>query len=327
MKARSPHVGWLSAPRPTIGVEIAPRRVVAVSLGRAPDGPVVSGWAIEPLPEAAVAPALTGANIPDRALVVDALKRAFAKLDERPRRIALVLPDTVAKVSLVRFEQVPARVEDLSQLIRLQVRKTAPFRIEEAQVAYAPASPIGDGGREFLVALARREVIEEYENACAAAGAHAGVVDLASLNLINAVLAGGRTPRAGDATAPTGDWLLVHVTPDYSSLAIVRGEDLIFFRNRTAEADGSLADLVHQTAMYYEDRLGGGGFTHVYLVGTTDAGDAEAVRRSLEERLATRVEAVDPRVAAALRDRITATPGLLDALAPSIGLLLREQAA
>jgi type IV pilus assembly protein PilM len=301
--------------------------VVAVSLGRTPDGPVVSSYAIEPLPEGAVAAALTGVNIPDRALLVDALKRAFAKLDERPRRIALVLPDTVAKVSLVRFEQVPARAEDLAQLIRLQVRKTAPFRIEEAQVAYTPASPIADGGREFLVALARREVIEEYENACAAAGAHAGIVDLASLNLVNAVLAAGQGRRAGDASAPTGDWLLVHVTPDYSSLAIVRGADLIFFRNRTAEADGSLADLVHQTAMYYEDRLGGGGFTRVYLAGTATAGDAEAVRRSLEERLATRVETVDPRTVAALRDRITAAPDLLDALAPSIGLVLREQAA
>ena len=52
--------------------------------------------------------------------------------------------------------------------------------------------------------------------ACADAGAAAGLVDLASLNLINAALAVG---RADDAP---GDWLVVHVAPDYATLAIVR---------------------------------------------------------------------------------------------------------
>ena len=53
----------------------------------------------------------------------------------RPRRIGLVVPDLVAKVSLVRFEKVPPRAADLDQLVRWQVRKTAPFPIEEAQVS------------------------------------------------------------------------------------------------------------------------------------------------------------------------------------------------
>ena len=48
------------------------------------------------------------------------------------------------------------------------------------------------------------------------------------------------------------------------------------------------------------------------------------LRRSLEERLATPVETVDPRAAAALTDRIVAAPALLDTLAPLVGLLLRD---
>ena len=91
--------------------------------------------------------------------------------------------------------------------------------------------------------------MREYEAACAAAGAHAGLVDLATFGLVNAVLAS--EPRLA------GDWLLVHVTPEYGTIVILRGDDLIFFRNRAEGSDESLADLVHQTAMYYEDRLGG----------------------------------------------------------------------
>ena len=49
------------------------------------------------------------------------------------------------------------------------------------------------------------------------------------------------------------------------------------------------------------------------------------MRRSLEERLGRRVETVDIRLAAAtLTDRIAAGQAMLDALAPLVGLLVRE---
>ena len=47
-------------------------------------------------------------------------------------------------------------------------------------------------------------------------------------------------------------------------------------------------------------------------------------RRSLEERLGTPVNLVDPRTAAALTDRIDGSPSLLDALTPLVGLLVRD---
>ena len=165
-------------------------------------------------------------------------------------------------------------------------------------------------------------MIQEYEALCAEAGAHAGVIDLATLNVINLVLA--------SAGAPSADWLLVNLAADYNTIALLRGPHLIFFRNRATDADGTLADLVHQTAMYYEDRLKGAGFSRVVLAGAAAAGastpgDIDQIRRSLEERLKTPVDTVDPRAAAGLTDRITAAPALLDALAPLVGVLLRDR--
>ena len=110
-----------------------------------------------------------------------------------------MLPDTVAKFSLIRFEKVPAKTQDLDQLIRWQVRKAAPFKIEDAQLAWLAGVALPDGGREYLVTVARKDVIESYELACVAAGAHPGIVDLASVNLVNAVLASAARRRA-----PTG---------------------------------------------------------------------------------------------------------------------------
>jgi type IV pilus assembly protein PilM len=290
------------------------------------DTPLVGACASEPLPAGAIVPSLTGTNIADRAPVARALSRAFERMGLRPHRVALVIPDSVAKVSIVRFDKVPSSAGDLDQLIRWQVRKAAPFRIEDAQVTFARGAAVDGGGREFVVAVARREVILEYEQVALAAGATPGLVDLATFDLINVVLAAGH--------AAAGDWLLVNVTPDYSTMGIMRGSDLIFYRNRIEEGDGHLTDLVHQTAMYYEDRLSGKGFERVLLSGAPDAPGtggptvargSDLLRRNLEERLGVNVETIDVRRLASFADRISVDAATAASVAPLIGVLLRER--
>ena len=197
----------LSRSAPSVGVEIGSDHVTAVTVAQNRGAAVLSAYATEPLPAQAVTPAVNGKNVQDPAVASEALKRVLDGLPSRPTRIALVVPDSVAKVSLVRFEQVPARARDLDELIRWQVRKAAPFRIGDAQVSYTPGVDTPEGGREFIVAQMRRDIVEEYEQLCTGAGAHAGIVDLASFNLINAVVA-GRSDVAASA-----DWLLVNAPP------------------------------------------------------------------------------------------------------------------
>jgi len=184
-------------------------------------------------------------------------------------------------------------------------------------LSLSPGVTAADGGCEMVVSLARTDVIQQYEQACLMAGAEAGLVDTASFSVINAIQAG--------QGAPSGDWLLVHITDAYLTLAVMRDQSLLFFRHRGEQAEGMLSDLVHQTAMYYEDRLHGAGFGRVLIAGGARLpGGAETMRRGLEERLRIGVESVDPRNAAALVDRIAASPELLDVLAPLVGMLMRE---
>jgi type IV pilus assembly protein PilM len=314
----------LAAPAPTVAVEISARNVAAIAMTVHGDSPVIGGCGAEPLPAGAVVPSLTGTNITERTTAVRALSRVFERMATRPRRVAVIIPDSVAKVSIVRFEKVPPNTSDLGRLIRWQVRKAVPFPIEDAQVTFAPGAAVDGGGREFIVAVAKRDIVVEYEQVVLAAGASAGLVDLVTFGLINLVLAAGRPPA--------GDWLLVNVTSEYSTMGIMRGSDLIFYRNRIEEGEGNLSDLVHQTAMYYEDRLSGKGFERVLLSGAGEAagtaatgGGADLLRRSLEERLGVGVETVDARKLASFANR-----GALDAeLAASVpalmGVLLRER--
>jgi type IV pilus assembly protein PilM len=309
---------WLAGDAPWAAVEIASHRVTVVGLAKAAEGLVVHGWAAEDLPAGAVVPSLISLNLVDAGAVSDALRRAAARAGLKTRRVGLVIPDLAAKVSLVPFDTIPDRSEDLAELINWQVRKAAPFRIEDAQVAYVPGAPHGDRGRTFVVTLARKDVVRQYEDAVAAAGLQAGIVDLASYNVINAVLAG--------RTRPERDWLLVNTTPESQTLAIMRGDALMFFRNRSVDGDETLPDLVHQTAMYYEDRLQGAGFERVVLAGDAAWSD-ETVRKSLADRLAAPVASIEPRQMVGFPGRQfdDLQPSTADALVAPLGLLLRER--
>jgi Tfp pilus assembly PilM family ATPase len=310
---------WLAPAPPTVAIEIASRRVTVVEVSRG-GSLSIGAHASEPLPAEAVAPALSGVNVQQPAVVGDALKRALDRAGLRSTsRAALVLPDSVARVSLLTFEQLPSRAADLDKLIRWQIKKATPFAIEDAQVSSFKAHTAG-ATTAIAAIVSRRDVIAQYEAITAAAGIHAGIVDLASFNVLNALLAAGM--------AGAGDWLLVTLAPEATTLAIMRGQELMFYRHRAAVEEEPLSALVHQTAMYHEDRLGGSRFDRVWLCGAALLpGGADQARREITDRLGVPVEAVDVRPAAELRDRANAPPEVLDALAAPIGVLLRERQA
>jgi Tfp pilus assembly PilM family ATPase len=321
---------WFASPPPGVAIEIGAGRVTGVSIADRGGRLTVTAHASERLADGVVAPALTTPNVADRAALADAVKRVAAAIGGRPRRVALVIPDGAAKVSLVRFEKLPARVDDLAQLVRWQVRKAVPFPLDQAQVSWTLGARDASGASELVVTIARRDIVGEYELACTDAGLEPGVVDLATFNLVNLVLAGDAAARDTAAGRDAEDWLLVHVAPDSSTMAILRGTELILFRNRPA-GDGALADLVHQTAMYYEDRLSGRGFSRV-LVAPRDltapvAAEFAELCRSLASRTGTPVVEVDLRTASSLADRIAPAPELLRALAAPVGALVRDRVA
>jgi hypothetical protein len=107
---------------------------------------------------------------------------------------------------------------------------------------------------------------------------------------------------------------------------ILRREDLIFFRNRAEGDEEALQDVVHQTAMYYQDRLSGRGFTRILLGGLgRTPGAVDMARRNLEEHMGAAVEPIDPTRGATLTDRIQPTPELMATLSPLVGMLLRTR--
>jgi hypothetical protein len=166
------------------------------------------------------------------------------------------------------------------------------------------------GSYEFLVTVARESVVLEYERVCTDAGLHPGIVDIATIAVINLMLR---------SAPPVGDSLLVHVRDDISAVAIMRSGSVLFFRSCTDEDQPMVNDFVHQAMMYYQDRLKGTSFKAVYLAGTGTIGvPFETVRRDVEELLGTPVIPLDPAIytdfllgtSLAPRDGLTALVGM-----------------
>lgn len=312
---------WLQPPTADAAIEITARRVNVVQLtGGAP--PAAAGYASVPLPDGAVTPILTARNVQQPSAVADAIRRAFDQASLRlPKRVALVVPDAAVRVGLVTLDEVPQKAADLEQLVRWQIRKTVPFPAEEGVLSFASAGH-HDGKSTLAAVMARRDVIAEYEAVAESLGLHAGDVGVSSLQALNAAIAAG----AGGA----GDWLLVCLTADGTTMAIVRGGELLFHRQRAATDEEPLTALVHQTAMYFEDRLGGGAFGRVLVTGQPAGDDPAALPRALAamaERLGVPVATLDVRMAAAGTAWSAAAPDLLDALAAPIGALVSARRA
>ena len=300
------------SPGPSSAVSIGADHVSVVQLARGSGPPQIAGYARVGLPDGAVTPSITGRNIQDAQAVNGAVDDALRQLPRRPSRVALVMPDGAAKVSIVHFDEPPVRVADLDELIRWQVGSSAPFRLDEAQLAWTPGVRDDVGAQSFVTVLARRDVVQEYEAVCDAVTAHAGVADLACINLLNAALAHG-------AGADGGDWMLVQTMGGAGSIAIVRSDRLLFFRHMPADG-GRVEDLVHQTVMYYQDRLGGRGLMRALIVGEAhvDTVVAERLPELPTERL------VD-RLAPLMDDRGAGGKAPLELLAAPIGILLRDR--
>lgn len=309
-----------ASPPPSVAVEIGAGRVTAVVLATVNGAPTVTAQATERLPDGLVAPSLTSPNLTDKTAVAAAAQRVLRAVGVSRGRVAVVIPDGAAKVSVVRFEKVPAKADDLAQLVRWQVRKSVPFPIEQSQVSWTPGVTDASG-TDYVVTVARQDIVQDYEQAVTAAGVQVGLVDLATFNLVNLLLAGD---AAG--TEP-GDWLLVHVTPDASTMAIVRDGALLLFRHRPVDGEGSLSDLGHQTAMYYEDRLGGRGLSRAVVaardVGPEVRADLEALGHAIEQRVGKAIVEIDPRQLVRIAAE-SGSGGDRAAIAAPVGVLLRE---
>jgi Tfp pilus assembly PilM family ATPase len=245
------------------------------------------------------------------------LRELFEASGTRPGRVSLVLPDNLAKISLLALPERPGSARDLEELVRARMRRAVPFRIEDARISHQLLH--GEGRAvSVLVVLVRRALVEGLERAIESIGGRVGLVDVATSNLVNLC-----HDRLDAASQDGSDVALVNAAGRYFSLVIFRGGRLIFFRCKSlgeegagAGANGELTRELASSLSYYKEKLAGQGIGTLFARTVDGAG---AVAQTLGAIEPERVVAIDPLAGIDPSRASSLDPELAQRLAPAIG--------
>jgi type IV pilus assembly protein PilM len=238
---------WLHAmPHPPLVVEVAGDHVAAARWGNARGH--LEQVAAESLPAGSVMPSTVETNITQPEAVRSALRRVFSRVPDRGAPVALLVPDPVVRVFILPFDTLPRSADDALPLLRWRLKKSVPFDVDETVVSWMRQSG-RNGNLEIITAVARRQIIREYEEIVESLDAHAGVVmssTLATLPLLE----------------ERGTTLLARLCGRTLTTAIVYGPNLCVYRSTEMPAEAALLDPqamldeVFPAVAYYQDTWG-----------------------------------------------------------------------
>ena len=254
---------------PRWACELTPDRVIVVETG--PDRRSIRSQAVLELPSRALTGDLREADHGDSDSVKEVVRQALDQAAFSGSEIAVVVPDGVARVTILNVEKFPTEPGQQEPFIRWKLKKNMPFDTETAQLTYKKLGQ--NGSVDILVALSPRGVTRQYEDLLKSIGLHAGIVipsTIAALNLL--------------VTEPT-DTLFLKASPEAIATCVFMDGQLRFYRRVVSQ---SLYDAVHPTIMYYEDKLGGSGIreliTCVHDSATGEQAADLAIRLEIPER-------------------------------------------
>jgi type IV pilus assembly protein PilM len=233
--------------RPAVAIEVRAGSVGVVRLVTAGGVVALGAAALVELPPGTLALSMTEPNLKDEGAFGRTLRSALERAGvPSGARVALVVPDPVARVALVPTAEVTAKRRDQAEeLVRFKIRKSIPFDVRDARIAY-----LAGGGESTLVAAIYRPVLDGYEAACRAQDLTPGIVELTGPGLLTAAF----------GALPPADRLLVNWDEGYLTLMLARGAWPLLVRTITGPPASSPADVAREvanTVLYYRDRLGG----------------------------------------------------------------------
>lgn len=137
--------------------------------------------------------------------------------------IALSIPDHIAKISSLRFDDLPDSRQEIEQLILWRMKKTLPLSPDAIKVDFI-SYKTSDGAFDVTASLASRAILREYEDILKELGLRPRLVDIASINAL----------RVFEAAIPKSS-LFVELSESSLGMATIDEGILGFFRSKEVE--------------------------------------------------------------------------------------------
>jgi type IV pilus assembly protein PilM len=230
--------------RPRLACEVTVSSVIAArASGKSQRLDLFSSRRLAP---GVISPSLTGPNVQDGEALRAAISSALGVVGGTSRDVIVIVPDATIRVLLLDFETLPAKAQDIDPVIRFRLKKSLPFDVEQASIAYDVKR--GQGAVQVVAAVSPRAVVGEYEAAFRDAGYVPGVVlpsSLAALGIVE-----GRRPT-----------LVLKVDPLNITIAAAQNQELRLIRtlenpHGVEVTPAELAEAVLPSIVFFEDRYG-----------------------------------------------------------------------
>jgi hypothetical protein len=201
-------------------------------------------------PEGYYEPEFTRRNLADKEIFQDSIRTGLAALKtEKTKRISIILPDSVSRVFLLDFEDIPSKRSDLESLLRHKVKKILPFDSEMAALSYR-LSYKEDDLYSFLAGFMYRPVAIQFEDYLQEIGIHCGLIDTRGNSLINLF---------NFLEAEKRDRFYIFIDSDYMTLAAEKDSEIFLYRGKSL-ASSKRKDFIQreilQSIMFLFDRFG-----------------------------------------------------------------------
>jgi hypothetical protein len=242
-------------------VALDARAATAAAVTHGLGGPRLRGFASVPLAAGAIVPSPSTPSLARPEEVRDAVRRAVDGVEHPGGRATLVLPDGIARLSLVTL---PADA-DAREFVRFRLAPSLPWMAADSLVEALPVAR----GRVIAAAL-RRAAVAEHEQALAAAGLEVERVNLAPLLAAGAL----RGSRPDAVHVVLGDVAVCLLAVHGGSVAALRNRR----RDPSAGEAARLAEEAFRTAQLAANGSGPRPALPVFFSGA----DAARLRRELD---------------------------------------------
>jgi type IV pilus assembly protein PilM len=273
--------------------------------------------AVRPLPADALRPQPVRENLAAVSVVAEAVGAALDEAQavnpsKRRREIALLLPDMSARVTVLSFDQLPEKNEDYLPLLRFRLKKTVPFDVDDAAIAWRPmmlrAGRKDGNSRDLLVAVTPRAIVRQYEAIFEQLGYLPGEVTVSTLAALNLMVDLPDAASGSMLLRSTGSQMTIAVTSQ-QELRVLRAAEYGDERFDGGDNSERFRDI-YSCAVFFQDTYGGK-VDRIWHTGFDDF--AEPLWAQVESELGVRAK---PLVIPGLADeRHTAYLGLFGKLA------------
>lgn len=211
----------------SLGMDIGTSSVKVIQLKKTPTGPELIGYAMAPLPHAAV----EEGNIKDAQTVAAVVKEMLKTSKIRPERsFASISGQNV----IMRFTKLPVMTPDeLEQTVRIEAEQYVPYAIDEVSITHAVLNEIteeeGGGKYSILLVVAQKELVNSYMEVLKASGVQAEVIDVDTIAAINAlensIMQTAGSQEGGEVVA------IIDTGARTTNISVLKSGILMFTRN------------------------------------------------------------------------------------------------